>query len=131
MAPATSIGGVLARLLYGGITEEVLLRWGLMSVFAWLLWRVLQRGRNQPRPAIVWTANIAAAVLFGALHIPAAAAFLTLSAPLVVQIIVVNALAGVACGWLYWRRSLEAAMAAHAMVHVVFIAGALLGIIQG
>lgn len=131
LAPATSIGGLLARFLYGGITEELLLRWGLMSVFAWLMWRVLQRGRNQPRPAIIWTANIAAAVLFGAGHIPAAAALLTLSASLVVQIVVVNALAGVAFGWLYWRRSLEAAMVAHAMAHVVFITGAILGVIQG
>ena len=26
-----------ARVLYGGITEEVLLRWGLMTVFTWLM----------------------------------------------------------------------------------------------
>ena len=131
LAPGLSMEGILVRLLYGGITEEVLLRWGLMSVLAWLMWRVLQRGRNQPRPAIVWTANIVAAILFGVLHIPAAAAFLTLTTPLVVQIVIVNALAGVAFGWLYWRRSLEAAMVAHAMTHVVFITAAALGIIHG
>ncbi|PLS80150.1 MAG: hypothetical protein CYG59_09460 [Chloroflexi bacterium] len=118
-------------MLYGGITEELLLRWGLMSALAWLMWRVLQKKRNQPRPAIVWTANIASAGLFGVGHIPAAAAFLTLSAPLIVQIVLVNALAGIVFGWLFWRRSLEAAMVAHAMAHVVFIAGTFLGIIQG
>ncbi|MDP9309822.1 MAG: CPBP family intramembrane metalloprotease [Chloroflexota bacterium] len=101
LAPATTIWGVLARLLYGGITEELLLRWGLMSALAWLMWRVLQRGRNQPRPAIVWTANITSAGLFGVGHIPAAAAFLTLSAPLVVQIVLVNSLAGIVFGWLF------------------------------
>ena len=130
-AAATSIQGLLARFLYGGITEEVLLRWGVMSVLAWLMWRIWQREQTQPRPTIIWIANMAAAILFGVGHIPAAAALLTLSAPLVVQIVVVNALAGVAFGWLYWRRSLEAAMVAHAMAHVVFITRGILGVIQG
>src|SRR5260370_3402043 len=30
---------VLTRLLYGGITEELLLRWGVMTVLVWAAWR--------------------------------------------------------------------------------------------
>ncbi len=36
---------LLVRFLYGGILEEILLRWGLMSGIAWVLWRLLQGGR--------------------------------------------------------------------------------------
>ena len=32
------------RILYGGITEELLTRWGLMSFFAWALWRLSGKG---------------------------------------------------------------------------------------
>jgi hypothetical protein len=30
------------RLLYGGLTEELLIRWGLMTLFVWIAWRLLQ-----------------------------------------------------------------------------------------
>jgi hypothetical protein len=107
-------------ILYGGITEELLLRWGMLSLFAWLGWRF---GRRTPdgaaRPAVVWTAIFASALLFGVGHLPAVAAFVPLTPVLVVRTILLNALAGVAFGWLFWRRSLESAMIAHATGHVV------------
>ena len=40
---------LLARLLYGGFTEEILLRWGFMTVVIWLAWRLLQRRTGAPR----------------------------------------------------------------------------------
>ena len=43
-----------ARVLYGGITEEVLVRWGLMTILVWLAWRVLQRGKGAPSSTVVW-----------------------------------------------------------------------------
>src|SRR5215471_15777084 len=30
------------RLLYGGVVEELLLRWGVMTFLVWLAWRLLQ-----------------------------------------------------------------------------------------
>lgn len=40
---------LLTRLLYGGITEELLLRWGLMTLVVWAACRIFQRGRGTPR----------------------------------------------------------------------------------
>lgn len=38
---------LLARLLYGGVTEEVLMRWGVMTSLTWLMWRLLSgQGRR-------------------------------------------------------------------------------------
>ncbi len=31
------------RLLYGGITEELLLRWGFMTLLVWAAWRLFQK----------------------------------------------------------------------------------------
>jgi membrane protease YdiL (CAAX protease family) len=45
----------------------------------------------------------------------------------VLRILLLNALAGLVFGWLFWRRSLECAMFAHASVHVVFAIGQALG----
>jgi membrane protease YdiL (CAAX protease family) len=118
---------LVAGLLYGGLTEELLVRWGLLTLLAWLGWRVVQRRRGAPHPAIMWSAIVVAALLFGAGHLPAAGLIVPLTAPLVATIVLLNAAGGVVFGWLYWRRSLEAAMLAHATAHVVFAAAALLG----
>lgn len=121
---SATIGALLAQLmlgvLYGGIVEELLLRWGVMSLLVWIGWRVVQRGQGLPRPALVWTAIVLAALLFGAGHLPALANMVALTPLIVVRTILLNALGGVVFGWLFWRRSLEAAMVAHASVHVGF-----------
>ncbi len=44
---------IVARVLYGGITEELLLRWGLMTALVWSAWRFLQQRRGPVRPGYV------------------------------------------------------------------------------
>ena len=66
---------LLARVLYGGITEEILLRWGLMTVLVWSAWRFLQHRQGVPEARYVWLAIAVSALLFGAGHLPAAASF--------------------------------------------------------
>ena len=104
--------GALAA-LYGGLTEEILLRYCVMSLFAWLLTKIV-RG-----PAAYWGAIAGAALLFGVGHLPATATVLPLSPLVVTRAIVLNGLAGVAFGWLYWRRGLEAAMVSHGSADLI------------
>jgi len=125
---ATALGDVLAsvpvRLLYGGITEEILLRWGVMAPIAFVLWwgRNAVRGETEtPSPTVMWIAIVASAVAFGVGHLPALASTVELTTALIVRTIVLNAIAGVGLGWLFWRRSLETAMIAHATFHVVLV----------
>ena len=113
---------VSAKLLYGGVTEEILMRWGLMTVLVWAPWRFVQKRHGLPRPAYVIGAIFIAAVLFGVGHLPAAAAMdAGLTAPVVTYIIVGNTVPGVLFGFLYWRNGLEAAILAHALAHAIAV----------
>ena len=122
-----TVASLVSGLLYGGITEEVMLRWGVLSLLAWAGWRVAQRGRGALGAPTAWAAIIVSALLFGAGHLPAAAAVAPLTGWVVARTLLLNALGGVVFGWLYWRRSLEAAMLAHAAAHVGFALLALAG----
>ena len=117
---ASLVMALVMGMLYGGITEEILLRWGMLSFLAWLGWRFGRRtAADALRPSVAWIAIVLTAILFGVGHLPAVAAMAPLTPVVVVRTILLNALAGVAFGWLFWRRSLEAAMIAHATGHVV------------
>jgi membrane protease YdiL (CAAX protease family) len=108
-------------ILYGGLTEEVIFRWGLMSALAWGLWRL--SGSNTPQLRWPFVAAIGvSALVFGAGHLPGLAAMVPLSAGPVLRTILLNGVAGIWLGWLFWRRHLEAVMLAHAALHVGFAA---------
>lgn len=114
------LNALLPGLLYGGITEEIMLRWGFLTFFAWVGWRLLQKGRGAPSSGVMWTAIVLAALLFGVGHLSAGAAIAPLDAVGVLRIVSLNAVGGIFFGWLFWRRHLEAAMLAHAGAHIGF-----------
>jgi membrane protease YdiL (CAAX protease family) len=111
---------LLARVLYGGITEELFVRWGLMTVLVWFLWRFWQGMVNQPSIGLVWVAIVTSALIFGFSHLPAASALIAhLSVPLAAYIVIANATFGLIAGYLYWCYGLESAILAHASAHLV------------
>jgi len=92
---------------YGGIVEETLIRWGILTA---LIALALRFGAREA----FWKANVAAALIFGALHLPAVAFWrIPLSAAVVAQVLLGNGIAGVVFGWMFRRRGLEGAMVAH------------------
>ena len=110
------------RILYGGITEELLLRWGLMSLLVWGSWRLLQGGTNSPAVRWYWLGITLAALLFGIGHVPAAIGFGMLITPLRIGFVILfNTIAGLIFGWLFWRKGLETAMIAHATAHIIAV----------
>jgi hypothetical protein len=109
----------VVRVLYGGITEEIIARWGVMTLVVWIVWRLTGRPARPSRSAY-GIGMAAAALLFAVGHLPILHAAL-LSPPLwlVVFVIAANSLAGLAFGFLFVRDGLEAAMLGHALAHVV------------
>jgi membrane protease YdiL (CAAX protease family) len=112
----------VARLLYGGVTEEVLIRWGLMTLLVWLFWRIGQGGAGSPSAMAVYAAIGISAVVFGLGHLPAVSAIVGHISPSVaVYVVAGNAVFGLVAGWLYWRFGLECAMLAHALAHAIVL----------
>ena len=112
----------LTRLLYGGITEELLVRWGFMSFLVWAAWKGLQKGTGAPRPVYVVSAIVCSALVFGAGHLPIAIALNGApSLPLVTYVVFANAFFGIIGGLLYRKKGLESAIVAHALAHVAFL----------
>jgi hypothetical protein len=107
------------RLLYGGVTEELLLRWGLLTLLVWAAWRIFQRGRRQPGAVCFVGAIVISSIVFGVGHLPIAVALGgALTLPVVAYIITANSVFGLMAGYLYWRKGLEAAIMAHMLAHV-------------
>jgi membrane protease YdiL (CAAX protease family) len=116
------VQSVPLRLFYGGITEELLLRWGVMSLIVLLVWRLHGRRGDSPSAGIVWIGIVIAAILFGVGHLPMAASIYgALTVEVLAFVVGANAIGGIGFGWLFWRYSLEAAIIAHAFAHVVAV----------
>ena len=108
---------VLNRLLYGGITEEILLRFGLMTLLTWIGFKVFKNNK-----LIFWTAMILTALVFAAGHLPVV--IQSIGAPsllMVLYVLISNLAAGTIYGWLYWKHGLESAFTGHIFTHVVIL----------
>jgi hypothetical protein len=116
------------RLFYGGIVEELLLRWGFMSLLVWGAWRIFQKGQEAPKPRLFIGAILISSVIFGIGHLPVA--FMLVPEPtlaLISFVIVGNSTFGLIAGYLYWKKGLESAMIAHMMAHLVMFTASYFG----
>ena len=114
--------GVLAAFA-GGTYEELLLRFGAMTLVVWALWRLHPGPDGMPRPWMVWIGVVLTAALFAIGHLPATAQLTALTPAVIVRALVLNGLPGVLFGWLYWKGGLEAAMVAHVGAGLVLHVG--------
>lgn len=111
----------LMRIFYGGITEEIFLRWGVMTLILWGIAAIAGR-KNHPTPLLVWIAIIVSSLLFALGHLPAAHILAgQISLNIFLYVMVGNTLAGMVFGFLYQRFGLESAMIAHALAHIVYV----------
>ncbi|MCC7575746.1 MAG: CPBP family intramembrane metalloprotease [Methanomethylovorans sp.] len=110
--------GFLAS-FYGGINEEVLLRLFVMTLIAWVIFRIRKTEEGKPTNTVMWLAIIIAAVIFGIGHLPAVMAITTLTPLVIVRTIILNAVGGIIFGWLYWKKGLESAMISHFSADIV------------
>lgn len=110
--------GFLAS-FYGGINEEILLRLFLMTVVAWIIFKIRSTEEGKPTNTGMWLAIVLAAVIFGAGHLSAVTAITTLTPMVIIRTITLNAVGGIIFGWLYWRKGLESAMVSHFSADIV------------
>lgn len=109
---------VLLASVYGGINEEVLLRLFLFTL-VYFLFKKIFRFKAGSRLAFLWMTSVLVAIIFGISHLPAAFRLVEPSFFEVSRVLVLNAIPGIALGWLYWSRGLWTAMAAHFVLDLV------------
>jgi hypothetical protein len=98
---------------YGGVVEESLMRLFLMTSLVWLFGLIWKTPAGTPAAGAFWIANILAALLFGAGHLPATSMTAKLTPMVVTRALLLNGIPGVACGYLFMVYGLEAAMLSH------------------
>jgi membrane protease YdiL (CAAX protease family) len=107
-----------ARFLYGGITEELFMRYGLMTLLIWLGAKLFKG----TKPFVYWIGIIISTFLFAVGHFPIV--FQVVESPSIVLIsyvLIGNSIGGLVFGWLYWKKGLESAFLAHIFAHVVMV----------
>lgn len=111
---------LLAKLLYGGITEELLLRFGGLSLVMWGLWNLWGEAGEPPGWPMGCWAVVISAVLFGLAPMGIAWAVAgTLPHLVSLQLLLCEIVYGVMAGFLFWRYGLEAAVLAHLIAYVL------------
>ncbi|WP_313238454.1 CPBP family intramembrane glutamic endopeptidase [Sporosarcina ureae] len=116
--------GLLAS-IYGGISEEIMLRLFVMTFIVWLLALVTKKQKDNIPNSFYYVAIFLTAIIFGLGHLPATMqVFGDLSTIIVIRALVLNGLLGLWFGYLYWRKGLEYAIIAHIsadiFLHVLF-----------
>lgn len=101
----------LLAAFYGGITEEILMRLFLMSLFIWIGLKLTKQ--KKINNFIIIISILLAAIIFGLGHLPITATLTTITPLVITRAIVLNGIGGVVFGWLYWKKGLEAAIISH------------------
>jgi hypothetical protein len=105
------------RSLSAALTEEILFRLGLMTLFAWAIRSIVKKPAFHA-PSL-WVGNALAALLFAAAHLPHMLTFGTPGWSILIPLVTASSLAGIIMGWLYMRDGLIAAIVAHFITDVV------------
>lgn len=110
---------MLAAVLYGGVIEEVMLRLFMMSLIAFILHKLFGKKGEQPASGILIAANVIAALLFAAGHLPATAVLMGITPMILARCFLLNGGFGLLFGWLYRKYGLRYAMLAHGGCHII------------
>ena len=112
----------IASICYGGVIEELMLRFFMMTMVVFVLWKLFckKRSKDEIPTAIYVVANLICAVLFAAGHLPGTVAmFGELTALILVRCFLFNGAFGFVFGELYRRFGIQYAFVGHMGTHIV------------
>lgn len=107
-----------ARFLYGGLTEEIIMRFGLMTLIVWICKKIF----SGTKPFVYWIGILFSAIIFALGHFPIA--FQAIDNPsylLLTYLLIGNSIGGIIFGWLYWKKGLESAFIGHIFTHIILV----------
>ena len=110
----------LSAILYGGVIEEVMMRLFVMSLQAFLGWKLFCRKQAEAPTGVLIAANVLAALLFAAGHLPGTLQFFGRLTPLLLlRCFLLNGAFGLVFGRFYRKYGIQYAMLAHMLCHIV------------
>ncbi len=114
---------IITKIFYGGVAEELMVRFGIMSGILFVLFRLTGKLTN----GIYYLAILVSSILFALGHFPVMFQFVEQPGlALYLYVLIGNSIGGILFGYLYWKRGLESAMVAHAFTHLTMTTIALL-----
>jgi len=116
-ATKPSLEYIIASVTYGAVIEEVMLRLFFMSFIAFIIKKIAKKESISNMILII--ANIVAAILFAAGHLPATIASIGITPMMLIRCFVMNGVFGLLFGRLYRRYGIHYAMLAHGGMHIV------------
>lgn len=119
----------LLACFYGAVDEEILMRLFLLSGVLWVIGKIMHIQQVRNSSGAFWAANWTVALVFGLAHLPAAGMIMPMNAATTLYIMLLNGVAALVFGYVFWSRGLESAMLAHFSADVVLhvIAPAVVG----
>ena len=113
--PPSAWPSLVVSIFYGGITEEIILRWGVMTVIAWVLLKVVPPKHDKYAFGL---AILLSAIIFAVAHLPALASTVPVTSAILLRTLLLNGIFGILYGWLFWRNNLESGMTVHVTTHI-------------
>lgn len=112
-----TISKIICGFLTGGVTEEIMMRLFLMSLFVFIISKIFNK--KEIPVSIYVISNILSALLFAALHLPATAAMTTITPIIVIRCFILNGVFGLVFGYLYRKYGIVYAMISHGFMHLI------------
>lgn len=111
---------VMASVVYGGVVEEVMMRLFFMSLLSFLGWKIFFRKQEKAPVGVIVAANVIAALLFAAGHLPATTLIFGEITPLLLfRCFLFNGGFGLFFGWMYRKYGFQYAILGHMLAHIV------------
>lgn len=108
--------GLAARVMSGGINEEIIFRWGMLSL---TMWGMLQLTTSET--TAFWISILATGLVFGLAHLPGLLAKGCIPSPfLIASTLLGNIWVSIICGYLFWQYGIIAAILVHMLFHIIW-----------
>lgn len=104
--------GIANRILYASVVEELIFRWGIMSLLLWLTQSYLTEGIS------VLSSIVVSSLIFTLAHYQGSS-IAGKSFTLYSYIFIGNMLVGIICGWQFYDNGIIAAILVHICFHLI------------
>lgn len=109
--------GIFSRLFYGGFFEEIIFRWGIMSLLLWLLQLIVEPLNS----TTVVIAICISSILFTLVHLPSIKMVSSEPKPsMYIYTILVNIWVGIFTGWAFIEAGIFSAIIVHILFHILW-----------